>query len=180
MNKRMLIVKILWGSLLISICILAGINFLLNPEDTTSNVDAISFNDPQTLIFAIAAVGAGVMSFVLFNILRNNLLKNTPDRADFISSLKEARSDNGQPIYSQKDIEYISSLDDARLRMFYVQSKMFTANILRWALTEAVAIFGFLLSRITFNKLIAAPFFVAAIALMLISFPKSEIEAKMR
>lgn len=180
-NKKMFTFKILWGALLASIFMFIGVCFIIRPGNIEFDGSVESYGkDPRILIFSMVAFGAAFLSFYLFNLVRGKILAKPMNRNDFLYELKETRNDQGNPVYSQSDLDYISSLDDASLKIYRLQVAMLTPYLLRWALTETVAIMGLLLGQITENKAIAIPFFIAAIILMLVYFPKSELDARMR
>ena len=81
-------------------------------------------------------------------------------------------------MYTAADLAYLKGLDDRSLGIFRLHTRLFVAHIMRFALTEAIAILGFLAATQFSNLSLFIPFGAIALILMLLYFPKSELSTQ--
>jgi hypothetical protein len=175
-TKRLLITRILWIALTMSICMFGVVLFVINKEPFEMNLTPLlSGQDPLLLVCTAVGVVLAAATFQGFEIYRNRVIRERWDRATFLNSLRSARGKHGEAIYTAADLEYVSTLDDRSMGIFRLHTRLMVAYILRFALTEMIAIFGFLAAHQHSNISLFIPFGAVALVLMVVYFPKSEM-----
>lgn len=178
-NKKMLIVRILWGALLMSICMLGVVLFVINKEEFVMNLNPLlAAEEPMLIIFIGVALVLAAATFQGFEVYRNKIIKERWERGAFLNDLRGARGEHGEAAYSAAEMTYVASLDDRSLGVYRLHTRMIAANILRFALTEMIAILGFIAATQFANPSLFIPFGAVAVVLMLIYFPKSELNTQ--
>lgn len=176
-SKRQITVKIVWGAITMSIAMLGAILFITVPEPMVLD-SAVFINnaDPKLPLFALIAIILPLVSWKVFEAMNALAAKKRWDRTEFLSELENSRSEKGVKTYSVDDISFLSTVDDNSLRMYRNSLKLSTAYIVRFALTEAIAILGFLLANEQRNIALFVPFGAFALVMMVLAFPKSELK----
>lgn len=162
-HLRMRTILILWTALLLSIGIYAAILIIpLMPLPQT----------PQNpiMLYAIAPVAliVAVVSFILpAQMYRQAALRNAPKTIE--QSIQDdsfsAAYRNAPPTQTKK---YFADTKAAQQSAFAV---FMTPFILRLALSESIALFGFTLGFLGFPALHVAPFFILSVILFILRFP---------
>jgi hypothetical protein len=169
LDGRIKIFRIVWFALMASILIYG---FILSQKP--SNV-AVDWNDviqnPIGLPFMIAAAMTFVLSFILPTIFIKALSKRAMVRPWNEQSLRAAVTSKGQRLYRDEDIPKLLALSGEDLSVERFTGPYLIFKILRWALSESAAIFGFLLGSMMHSVQVFYPFAAVALLGMLMSGP---------
>lgn len=155
--------RVLWGALLMATLMYGFLIFsgIFRPPPQPPD---------QAMLFALAGVACvvAVMSFVLPGMIYKQAVSavkldviDEPAPAGFAAAFQRAGS--GAKVFADPE---------AALRRAAALSQ--TRLILSVALSEAVALFGFMLAVLGFDKLVAIPFLAVGAVLVVIRFPTEE------
>ncbi len=176
-TKKLLIIRIIWFAITIGIFILGVVLFIIIDEPFEMNLSPLlNGQDPLLIVCSLSGVILAVGTFQGFEMYRNRVIGQRWDRTTFLNNLKESRGEQGEVLYTASEIEYLSSLDNRSLGVFRLHTRLNAAYILRFALTEVIALFGFVVANQYSNISLFMPFGAVALILMLIYFPKSEVD----
>ena len=161
-NQALTTMRIMWASLMFSVCIMLVVVFIVPHEP----VSAPAFYVP---LFAAVALWCALLSFVLPKRMYVQGAKNQE------IPLSPSQSFGGMPGGMFQDAGPARKLpahpDEARRHATVLFQTQF---ILSLALSEAVALFGFMLGHLGFSPVQFVPFFVVSLALMALRFPTEE------
>lgn len=161
-NQALTTMRIMWASLMFSVCILLVVVFIVPPEPGALPPLALP-------LFALVALSTAVLSFVI------------PKRS-YAAAAKSveipvapSQDSGGMPAGMFQGAGPARKLpahpDEARRRATVLFQTQF---ILSLALSEAVALFGFMLGHLGFSLVQFVPFFAVSLALMALRFPTEE------
>ena len=154
--------RILWAAMMGSVTIFAVLCFVL-PEPAGAHPQSV-----MLVVLGVAAVGSGVASFLLpANQLKVGLANLQQEVEERPATGDDASMFGGQPA-TQKVFKHPKKAFKKALMRYQ------TGFILSVALSEAVALFGFVLSRVGFSPVEFLPFFVAGLVLVAIRMPNEE------
>lgn len=162
LKARFRTIKILWAALSFSTVLFFGMTFVVKPQP---NPDLPPF---FPLILAAAALGSAVASFVVPQLqlkagLRNMKLALKEEADPTASDVLPSSAAPRRKVFADPNIALSQSV------MLYQ-----TNLILALALSEAVALFGFVLAFMGQPLVVYLPFFVVCWALMALRFPTPE------
>ena len=161
-SARMMVPRILWGALFTSTCLFIAVLLFqqqsgLLPTDPT---------DPIMLpAFAVVALGIAVASVLFPRHLHRTSLELA--KLEVVTEVDER---GGGVLFrdAAPTIRVFADQDTARRSAFV---KFHTPFILGMALSESIALFGFVLGMLGFPLLHVLPFWIVCWALMIVRFP---------
>ncbi len=172
LGKKILLVRIVWGVLFLNLFGFFIVLSIINKEPADWNIGETFSQGPVPLIFTIISAICVGLSMKVIDYFQNSINKKSWTRDGYVQELTVAQTENGRNQYSPAEIAYFQTLNDDQLKIYRVVNGLFVAFILRFALNESVAMFGFLLSAINRNNAWFYPFFTVSLILMVISFPR--------
>lgn len=157
--NRLRTVRTLWAGLVMSVCLFVVALYFSRSQPP---MPAAPITAP---IFAVVALGVAVASFVIPANVRKTAYANVNLPTEEVA---DAGASDVIPDRDAPKRRVFANPDEALGRAFALFQTPF---ILSMSLSEAVALFGFVLGRLGFSPLIVAPFFVASLTLMFVRFP---------
>ncbi len=154
--------RILWGALFASTVIFFVIMLVVHPENQ---------GPPQSIMapaFAFVALTTAVMSFIMPRMnyrqaIANVKLETVEQSVDTGSDVLPYRSGAKRRVFAKPD--------QARRKALVIFQTPF---ILSLALSESIALYGFILGFLGFHFLIALPFFLVSWVLIALRFPTEQ------
>jgi hypothetical protein len=159
-HPKLSVLRLLWIAMLAATAMYAGLAFsgvIKAPDEPAARM--------MPFVFGVVALVLMVVSFVLPRTIYTNAA-----RAAEVSIREEAPADAFSERYREAmEKRRVFADPDAALGKAYFS--FMTPFILSIALSEAIALFGMVLAVLGFEKIVAAPFFVAGAVLIAIRFP---------
>ncbi len=138
-------VRILWGALMMSILIYVGISFVVAGASETAPADAELLQIMQMGFAALSTMMVAIGSFIPRIFLSDTAI---------IALVPKGTTD-------RDEIERL------------LLPKFFTASLLRFAMFESIAVYGFVLAFLAHDGMMIVPFAAVALVMDVIFFPKT-------
>jgi len=157
--SRLKTIRILWGSLMASVCMIFGVVFV------AKNPNPQPLEPLMAPAFALVALSVAGVSFFLPANMKKTAFKNMK------LPLEEVADTGASDVLPYRDApkrRVFANPKEAARRAFMIYQ---TSTILECALSEAVGLFGFVLGFLGFPLLVFVPFFAVSLILMALRFP---------
>jgi len=159
---RLKTIRILWGSLMASVCMIFGTLFVAKPPNP---------EPPEPMMapaFAVVALMVAGASFFLPLNMKKTAFKNMKLPLEEVS---DTEASDVLPYRDAPKRRVFANPKEAARRAFMIYQ---TSTILECALSEAVGLFGFVLGFLGFPLPVFIPFFAVSLILMALRFPTVE------
>jgi hypothetical protein len=172
-SKKLFLLRMIWVGMFFYLFVLSGIVFVIVKEPIELDLNSV-FNGENPLVIALIAmaVTAAIGAFLVYDFFDRRILSERWNRDSFFQYMGSMRTKYGHVVNSPETLQQMQNFSDDQLKEINYYTRMLVANIIRFALTESIALFGFVLAISVKNIQIFFPFGIAAILMMIIFFPK--------
>ncbi len=169
-NNKLLVFRILWLGITSSVLIFVGLSYYLSHAQPPPPE---SLNDSMSTVFLLMAVSSFAVSLSLGKFW--NIKHSGPfNRDTFIESKKNLRTQHGQAIWSEKDIQTLTTFTDTELLRISALEKGFIRFIMELVTAETCGLLGFLTVYLSGQFLKILPFAAMSLAALLLKWPTEE------
>jgi hypothetical protein len=172
-SKKLFLLRMIWVGMFFYLFVLSGIVFVIVKEPVELDINSVLNGETPLVIVLIAmAVMAAIGAFLIYDFFDRRILSERWNRDSFFQFMGSIRTKHGHTVNSPETLQQMQNFSDDQLKEINYYTRIVTAIIIRFALTESIALFGFVLAITVKNIQVFFPFGIVAILMMIMFFPK--------
>jgi hypothetical protein len=170
LEGRFLVFRCVWIALMASLGVYGFVLRQMQPGDQADWASILS--NPLLVPLSCAACATLALAFVLPPMVMKGASAKAMARPWTEGALRAAVTPKGYPLYREQDIPHLLALPEEDQRLERILLPYGTCKILRWTLSESVAVFGFVLGMTMHSFPVYLPFAAVTLVAMLASGPQ--------